>query len=152
MTEHEHRALSPNERRSPLTNTRPTPPTVHTDPPVPTPPAPTPPAVRPRLPRLRIDRAAVSARYRAILTTGNDRTAFRAALVDSVTDVPALLSEVDRLWLALVATRRRYANLVAATRAALGADRDGEADPLSYLRDELPELAEHVAAEHRGRW
>jgi hypothetical protein len=91
----------------------------------------------------------MAARYRAILTAAHDRAAFRAALVESVTDVPALLSEVDRLWLALVATRRRYANLAAAARASLGAERDGEADPLSYLRDEL---AEHVSAERRGRW
>jgi hypothetical protein len=33
------------------------------------------------------------------------------------------------------------ANLLAAMRAALAAHADGDADPLSYLRDELAELA-----------
>jgi hypothetical protein len=96
------------------------------------------------LPRLRIDRAAVAARYRLLLTT-NDPTEFRAGLEMSATDVPPLLSEVDRLWLLLVAARHRYANLLAAARATLAADRDGEPDPLSYLRDELP-------INHGGRW
>jgi hypothetical protein len=31
----------------------------------------------------------------------------------------------------------RYANLLAAARATLSAEQDGEADPLWYLRDEL---------------
>jgi hypothetical protein len=31
----------------------------------------------------------------------------------------------------------RYANLLAAARAAIAADHDGEANPLGYLRDEL---------------
>jgi hypothetical protein len=40
-------------------------------------------------------------------------------------------------------------------RAALAADRDGEADPLAYLRDELRDqglYVEHTPNEHRGRW
>lgn len=52
------------------------------------------------------------------------------ALVDSVGDVPVLLGE-------LRAARMRAADLAAAGRATLSADQDGEADPLSYLRDEL---------------
>ena len=31
----------------------------------------------------------------------------------------------------------RYANLLAAARATVAADHDGEANPLAYLRDEL---------------
>jgi hypothetical protein len=58
-------------------------------------------------------------------------------LVASVVDVPPLVSEVDVLWLRLVQTRRRYADLLAAARATLAADRDGEDDALYYLRDEL---------------
>ena len=40
----------------------------------------------------------------------------------------------------LAATRLDRANLIAAMRAALAADADGERDPLSYLRDELDTL------------
>jgi hypothetical protein len=58
-------------------------------------------------------------------------------LVASVVDVPTLLSEVDKLWTYLVQTRRRYADLLAAVRATLAADRDGESDPLWYVRDEF---------------
>jgi hypothetical protein len=89
-----------------------------------------------RLPRLRIDRTAIQKRYTDCVH--GPTNGFRTALVRSVADVPVLLFEVDRLWLLLVAARRRYANLVAAGRATLAAHADGEADPLSYLRDELP--------------
>jgi hypothetical protein len=33
--------------------------------------------------------------------------------------------------------RRRYADLLAAARAAVAAEQDGESDPLWYVRDEL---------------
>ena len=49
----------------------------------------------------------------------------------------ALRTEIDRLRSLLALARVRYANLLAAARATLAADRDGEADPLFYLRDEL---------------
>ena len=39
---------------------------------------------------------------------------------------------------ALTVTRLESANRLAAMKAALHAARDGEADPLAYLRDELP--------------
>lgn len=63
--------------------------------------------------------------------------AFRTALVHSVADIPALVSEVDRLYVLLLTERRRHADLAAAARATLAATVDGEADPLAYLRDEL---------------
>jgi hypothetical protein len=49
-----------------------------------------------------------------------------------------LLTEIKHLQILLAATRRAYLDLVAAARAALLADADGEPDPWSYLRDELP--------------
>lgn len=64
---------------------------------------------------------------------GTDAALTLAALVtlmDSVNDVPVLLR-------ALQAARLRAANLVAAGRATLAADQDGETDPLYYLRDQL---------------
>ena len=56
---------------------------------------------------------------------------------DSLADVPALGAEITRLNAALAADRIDRANLAAAGRAALAAWRGGEADPMSYLRDEL---------------
>ena len=87
------------------------------------------------LPRPRLDLDAIRARYRAVASSRP--TDFRSALVASVVDVPRLVSEVEELWSQLVFTRRRYADLLAAARATLAADRDGEADPLFYLRDEV---------------
>lgn len=48
---------------------------------------------------------------------------------------------IFRLCRELAATRLRYANLLAATRATLSAARDGEPDALEYLADEL--IAQH---------
>lgn len=56
-----------------------------------------------------------------------------AALSDNL----ALSAEVSQLTSDLAATRLDRANLLAAIRASLAADSDGEADPLWYLRDEL---------------
>ena len=49
-----------------------------------------------------------------------------------------LATEIIRLHSALIGERLISANLRAAIRAALGAQHDGEPDPLAYLRDELP--------------
>ena len=55
------------------------------------------------------------------------------ALADTLT----LSAEIARLTAELSAARLDRANLLAAIRATLAAHADGEADPLSYLRDEL---------------
>jgi hypothetical protein len=52
-------------------------------------------------------------------------------------DVPALGAIVARLTAELAGARLDRASLLAAIRATLNADADGEADPLAYLRDEL---------------
>ena len=54
-----------------------------------------------------------------------------------INDLARLVSEITLLQTALIDERLMSANLRAAIRAALGADRDGEADPLGYLRDEI---------------
>jgi hypothetical protein len=51
--------------------------------------------------------------------------------------VPTPTAEIARLNAELRAIRLDQANLAAAGRATLAASRDGEPDPLSYLRDEL---------------
>jgi hypothetical protein len=56
-----------------------------------------------------------------------------------IADISLLLGEITRLHAALIRERLISANLRAAIRAALGAQSDGEPDPLAYLRDELPE-------------
>jgi hypothetical protein len=69
------------------------------------------------------------------------RTAHRActpiALWTAIADVPLLLAEINRLLALVTRARTEFANLLAAARATLAAQQDGEPDPLSYLRDEL---------------
>jgi hypothetical protein len=55
-----------------------------------------------------------------------------------IADITLLCSEIIRLHAALRRERLRSANFEAAIRAAFGAERDGEADPLAYLREEYP--------------
>jgi hypothetical protein len=59
-------------------------------------------------------------------------------LVDTaLADLPALLADLRRMRAELEAVRLDRANLLAAIRAALMADAEGEPDALGYLRDEL---------------
>lgn len=60
----------------------------------------------------------------------------------TVDRIGRLCNEVDRLFELLTDERLRYADLLAAVRATLGAASEGEADPLAYLRDELPNVGE----------
>jgi hypothetical protein len=55
----------------------------------------------------------------------------------ALADVPALGAVIGRLSAQLAETRMDRANLLAAMRATIAAQADGEADPLYYLRDEL---------------
>jgi ABC-type transporter Mla subunit MlaD len=55
----------------------------------------------------------------------------------ALVDVPVLTTEITRLRFELVVVRLARANLAAAARATLTAERSGEPNPLSYLRDEL---------------
>lgn len=55
----------------------------------------------------------------------------------ALADVPALGAVIGRLTAELADSRMDRANLLAAMRATVGAQADGEADPLYYLRDEL---------------
>ena len=64
-------------------------------------------------------------------------------LDQSLADLPAMLAELGRARAELEAVRLDRANLLAAMRATIAAQADGEADPLYYLRDEL--------SAHQGR-
>ena len=60
-------------------------------------------------------------------------------------DLSMLHAEVTRLRRTMAVLRARYANLLAAVRAAVAAHEDGEADPMTYLYDELPDHASRCA-------
>ena len=63
----------------------------------------------------------------------------RETIPSLIDNIARLAGEITRLHDALTAERQTSANLLAAIRAALGAESEGEADPLGYLRDELPD-------------
>ena len=71
----------------------------------------------------------------------------QAALVDT----RHLAAEVTRLSAELAAARLWHANALAAMRATIGAQRDGEADPLYYIRDELGAPQNLYEAREGGR-
>jgi hypothetical protein len=55
----------------------------------------------------------------------------------ALSDTPVLLIEITRLQVELISAQFNLANLVAAARATLKAQRENEPDPLYYLCDEL---------------
>ena len=91
----------------------------------------------PRTPRPTTDTEAVLAHLHAAQHRPTPTTAWTA-----VADIPVLLAEIDRLARLLNRARWDFADLLAAARATLAADHDGESDPLTYLRDAV---AEHHA-------
>jgi hypothetical protein len=58
-------------------------------------------------------------------------------LDQALADLPAVLADLGRARAELEAARLDRANLLAAIRATLAADAEGEPDPLGYLRYEL---------------
>jgi hypothetical protein len=107
-------------------------------------------------PYYRIDIEEIAARNEIARHMIAGFTAEMPALADfwrhldtALTDNLALSAEVTRQNAELVTTRLDMANLLAAIRATLGADADGEADPLYYLRDELS--ARQSPSQRHGR-
>jgi len=70
-------------------------------------------------------------------------------LDQSLADLPAVLADLRRARAELEAVRVDRANLLAAMRATIAAQADGEADPLYYLHDELDARQERSQG-HRG--
>jgi hypothetical protein len=83
-------------------------------------------------PAILIDLGAVREHHRVA-----ERTRAYAALWAAAADIPVLLAEIGRLESLLTLARVRHADLTAVARAAVAAERDGENDPLWYIRDEL---------------
>jgi hypothetical protein len=72
-------------------------------------------------------------------------------LIDrALADLPAVLAELGRVRAELQGVRLDRANLLAAVRAALAADAEGDADPLGYLRDELDANGAPAATRRQG--
>jgi len=87
-------------------------------------------------PRTTVDQEAITCHLETAISRQTP-VAVRTALAD----IPVMLAELRRLATLLAWTRTELANLLAAGRATLAAGRDGENDPLSYLRDEVAEHA-----------
>jgi len=86
------------------------------------------------IPRPTIDREAITTH----LAAAYDRLT-PVAIWTAVADIPVMLAEIDRLAELLTRARRDFADLLAAARATLDADHDGEPGPLAYLRDQVAE-------------
>ncbi len=91
----------------------------------------------PHLPQLSIDADAIITRLET-LASAELCPRCESAIYPVAAEAIQLFREVIRLHEALIDTRLESANRLAAIRAALHAARDGEPDPLAYLRDELP--------------
>jgi hypothetical protein len=97
---------------------------------------------QPHIPCPIIDQEAIANHLRA----ARDRRT-PIAIWTAVADIPVMLAEIRRLADLLSRARWDFADLLAAARATLAADRDGEHDPLAYLRDQVAEHRPWPAAE-----
>jgi hypothetical protein len=77
-------------------------------------------------------------------------TAAMAKLARALDTIPLLCTEINRLRHRLADTLKDLHNLLAAARATLSANTDGEPDPLYYLRDELQAQGQ-LPREHQER-
>ncbi|MGI5284873.1 hypothetical protein ACQEVF_16250 [Nonomuraea polychroma] len=74
-----------------------------------------------------------------------------AHVIAALDDIESLIDEVTGLRAELASIRYQRANLLAAIRATLAADRDGDHDPLYYVRDELHAQTPAEQATGEGR-
>lgn len=87
---------------------------------------------KPVAPRPTLDQEAVWTHLRSALDRHTP-----LAIWTALADIPPLLAEINRLHHLVTYARTELANLLAAGRATLAADHDGDPDPLSHLRDEV---------------
>jgi hypothetical protein len=102
---------------------------------------------QPHIPPLQIDLDEILATIALELAPVRICDQCQASAPSLIDDLARLVTEIIRLHSALVRERLTSANLRAAIRAALGAQSDGEPDPLAYLRDEFPGTGGPHAAE-----
>jgi alkylhydroperoxidase family enzyme len=91
-------------------------------------------------PKTRTDISKISAHVTAANRTRCERCASNISRLTG--DIADLLAEIADVYNTLADTRMEAANLRAAMQATLSADREGEDDPLAYLRYELGDNAE----------
>ncbi|SRR6266851_9739649 len=103
---------------------------------------------QPHIPRLQIDTDEILAGMAFALAHICDQCEIPVTIL--IIDIKRLIAEAGRLHSALIAERLISANLRAAIGAALGAQADGEPDPLTYLRDEFPDTGGPDAPGGRG--
>jgi hypothetical protein len=101
----------------------------------------------PHIPRLQIDTETLLARITHARSHACDQC--QDHVTSLIAEITGLIAEIIRLHSALITERLVSANLMAAIRAALGAEHDGEPDPLAYLRDEIGDDEPDAA---RERW
>jgi hypothetical protein len=88
-----------------------------------------------RMPQLHIDTAEIRNHVITAQTVACRDCGTCTAILAG--DIALLVAEISRLHQALTRSRRRAANFEAAIRAAIGAQKDGDHDPIGYLRDDL---------------
>ncbi len=94
----------------------------------------------PHIPPLQIDLDEILSTLALELARVRICDQCQASVPSLIDDLAHLVSEITRLHAALIDERLISANLRAAIRAALGAESDGETDPLWYLRDEITDV------------
>ena len=102
---------------------------------------------QPHIPPLQIDLDEILTTIALELAPVQICKQCQASVPGLIDDLAHLVTEITQLHSALVRERLISANLRAAIHAALGAQSDGEPDPLAYLRDEFPDLGGPDAAE-----
>jgi hypothetical protein len=98
------------------------------------------------LPRLQVNLSIVRGHHAEAMRHGLRARGYSAYA--AIRDIPALVTEVERLWALACITQSRYADLRAAALACIAASEADEPDPLFYLRDELHA---HQPPNSRGR-
>jgi hypothetical protein len=93
---------------------------------------------QPHVPQLQIDTEEILSAIALDLALIRICDQCQGTVPSLIDNLARLIGEITRLHTALIQERLISANLRAAIRAALGAQDDGEQDPLAYLRDELP--------------
>ena len=105
---------------------------------------------QPHAPRLQIDLDEILSGITFVAAHICDECEVPVTIL--IIDIKRLMEEVSRLHSELLGERLISANLRAAIRAALGAQSDGEPDPLAYLRDEISGTAGPDTSDDEWRW